>query len=569
MRALPSALLLLAAVRCAAGADDSGSTPAVTARLSVPEAEINVIGDPVTLTWHFTNPTAKPLAFVWEACCRLNGRLVVSQDGRDLPRIPPGPASAHAFAKPAIILPGRENAFESLLADWVFLQRGGRYQLRGHYVGVLPEQKPPYPPSVGLWRGEVATAPISVSLVTVEEYLAQRPARVAQRGLDATLAGDGDLPPRTALLLEARLRNSGTQPLELTWPLDANLWLVDAEGRRVHRSPTRPTGTESAVRLAPGEEWRTNFPVTAQDLGGAPFGAYRAFLDFPARLRELRTPSKPHAFRWSVSAATAAGLLDEATRGTPNPRNPAMRLLRQYLEPLAEVLGVIDPAALTPAAETLRSQLRLAARLRALPLTAGRLEVTLTVGPGGTWQPADPVVARAVDMRAERPLADVLAARRHLGVDAAVSLAPANAATVGDLVRAAAALAPHAGELAGPPRFVGDAPAGAVPGTVSFPLSPAPAHLVLMLGPGATAALARSTGSPPLAPAASWRSLPRTALADPAGLERSLADSRGGTPQVALLADSALRWEDVLPWLTPLLRRGWNLELLTLPDPSP
>ena len=124
MRALLSAFLVAAAVPSVRAAEARAPAPAVTARLSIPPAEINVIGDPVTLTWHFTNPTPRPLAFVWEACCRLNGRLVVSQDGRDLPRIPPGPASAHAFAKPAIILPGRENGFESMLADWVFIQRG-------------------------------------------------------------------------------------------------------------------------------------------------------------------------------------------------------------------------------------------------------------------------------------------------------------------------------------------------------------------------------------------------------------------------------------------------------------
>lgn len=571
VRALPSAfvLVLCTAARIWAGADSTTAGPAVSARLSIPPAEINVIGDPVTLSWHFTNPYPRPLAFVWEACCRLNGRLIVSQGGRDLPPIPPGPASAHAFAKPAIILPGRENTFESMLADWVDIQQGGHFQLRGRYVGVLPEQRPPYPPSVELWRGEVSTAPIDVSLVTVADYLGQRSHRAARRGLEATLSGPADLPARGPLQLEVTLRNSAATPLVLQWPLDADLWLVDAAGRRLYRSPVRPTGSDAAVRLAPGEAWRTTFPLTAGDLNGAPFGTYQAFLDFPARDGGIRTPSLPHEFRWALSPATVASLLEEATRGSPNPRNPALRLLRQYLEPVAEVLAAVEPGTLAPAAATLREQLRLAATLRQLPVTAGRMEIALSVSPGGVWEPTDPRVARASSGASAGRLAPVLAARRHLGVEAAVQLEPSSATTLAEVRRAAAELSPHAAELAVAPRYVGEAPAGTVPGTVSFPMVPAPANLVLHLGPGPSAGLARATGTPPLVPASDWPALPRSKLAAPSELDLALGDVRAGTPQVAILADPRLRWAEVRPWLAPFLRRGWQVELTTLADPVP
>src|SRR5688572_8948786 len=48
---------------------------AVQASLHIPPAETYVIGDTIPLFWRFENKSNVPLAFMWEGCCRLNGRL--------------------------------------------------------------------------------------------------------------------------------------------------------------------------------------------------------------------------------------------------------------------------------------------------------------------------------------------------------------------------------------------------------------------------------------------------------------------------------------------------------------
>ena len=546
-------------MRGAPGAD----TAAVTARLSIPPAEINVIGDPVTLTWHFSNAAPKPMAFVWEACCRLNGRLTVSEGGVDLPRIPPGPAAAHAFAKPAIILPGRENAFESMLADWVDIRRTGHYAVRGTYVGVLPEQKPPYPRSVELWRGEAATAPVEVALTSVDDYLAQRAARVAQGGLDARVTGPARVPATGELTLQVRVRNAGRTALAWRWPLDADLWIVDAAGRRIQRKPTNPAGVETEVMLAPGAEWSAPFAITAADLNGGPFGDYRVFVDFPAQGDRTRVPAQPWAVRWDLAPSEAAALLNAAAAGN-NPRNPPLRLLRQYLGPLAPVLAAIPAGALTPAAEPLRRQLQLAACLVELPVRAGRITLPVAVAAGATWRCTEPIVGRCTPEDAREQVRAVVGVRRHLNAECDVQLAPDAMATVADLRQTAAELGELVSDWAAPPRVIGAVAPGNVPGAVNFPRRPAPANGVLRLtgaGPGLRATIAWSADGQTSAPTG-WPDWAEKGLASPADFDAHLGARVQGTPQLVIIADPGLVWRTLQPWLEPVLQRGWQAELI-------
>ena len=561
MRVLFFILFLLAAARGAFGAD---TPPAVTARLSIPAAEVNVIGDPVTLTWHFSNSAPRPMAFVWEACCRLNGRLTVSEGGVDLPRIPPGPAAAHAFAKPAIILPGRESAFESMLADWVDIRRTGRYAIRGAYVGVLPEQKPPYPRSVELWRGEAATAPVEVALTTVDDYLAQRERRAAQAGLDARVGGPARFPAAGELTLQLHLRNSGQTALILQWPLDADLWIVDAAGRRVQRKPTKPAGREEAVTLAPGAAWSAPFTVTAADLNGSPFGDFRVFVDFPRQGDRPRVPAQAWTVRWELDVVETTSLLNAAA-GNANPRNPPLRLLRQYLAPLAPVLAAVPESNLTPAATPLRRQLQLAACLAELPVRAGRITLPVAVSAGGRWRCTEPLVARCAPGEPRAQLQAVAGVRRHLNVECDVQLAPEASATAADLRSAASALGELGAEWVSPPRLIGQVAPGNVPGAIAFPRQPAPANGVLRLtadGPQVHATVAWAADGQPAAPEqpATWSQRP---LADPADFEAHLAARVQGTPQLVIVADARLPWQTLQPWLEPVLQRGWQAELVT------
>ena len=551
--------LLLVVARCAPGAD----APAVTARLSTPPAEINVIGDPVTLTWHFSNAAPKPMAFVWEACCRLNGRLTVSEGGVDLPRIPPGPAAAHAFAKPAIILPGRENAFESMLADWVDIRRTGRYAIRGSYVGVLPEQKPPYPRSIELWRGEAATAAVDVALTSVEDYLAQRVSRAAQRGLDARVTGPARFPATGELILQLHVRNTGSAPLAWQWPLDADLWIVDATGRRIQRKPTKPAGADETVTVAPGAEWSTPFNVTAADLNGSPFGDYRVFVDFPPQDDRGRVPAQPWPIRWELGSGETAALLNAAA-GSANPRNPPLRLLRQYLGPLAPVLAAVPESTLSAAALALRRQLQLAASLVDLPVRTGRITLPVTVSAGGVWRCTEPRVTRHAPGEPREQLRAVVGVSRHLNAEFDIQLWPEPTATVADLRTAAAALGGQDSGWAAPPRLLGVVAAGNVPGAVTFPRQPAPANAVLRLtadGSGLRATAAWSTDGQPAAPDR-WRAWGERTLPTPAEFESYVASQGQGTPQLVIVADARVPWRTLRAWLEPVLQRGWQAELI-------
>lgn len=551
----------------------SGLLPAadapVTARLSIPPAETHVIGDPITLSWHFTNPTARPMAFVWEACCRLNGRLTVSQDGVDLPRIPPGPAAAHAFAKPAIILPGRENAFESMLADWVLLRESGRYELRGRYVGVLPEQKPPYPPSVGLWRGEAETAPVAVELLGVDDYLAQRPARAARRGLEAAVTGPAHLPPTGPATFRIRIRNTASRPQTLTWPLDADLWITDDAGMRVYRSPSKPSGNEQVLQLESGAEAAVEFPLSAADLNGSPFGTYRVFIDFPATTDLPRVPSAPQTLRWNLGESEVATLLNEATTGTKTAaRNAPLLLMRRYLASLEPALDALPAAALSPPAQALRRQLQLAACLRQLPADAGRITLGLDVAPGGGWRLNQPAATRCANGVPLTQLQSILGARRHLGLEVAVDLRVSADASVADALRVAADLETVRAELAAPPRSVARAAAASVPGSVAFTATPPPAHLVLRLqasGGNVIASAARSASSAdeptPLTAPSAFDRLAYATLGTPSDLERLLQQGKMAAPQVVIVAATDARWSAVEPWLQPFLQRGWQVDL--------
>ena len=86
-----------------------GNAAEVELRLAIPEAPFHVIGDPVPLRWEFVNRGDQRLAFMWEGCCRLNGRVTASLGQLTLHSDPATSAAqltAHLFARAARLLPG-------------------------------------------------------------------------------------------------------------------------------------------------------------------------------------------------------------------------------------------------------------------------------------------------------------------------------------------------------------------------------------------------------------------------------------------------------------------------------
>lgn len=549
----------------------SAAEPAVSARLEVPFAETHVVGDPIPLFWHFTNPTPLPLAFTWEACCRLNGRLTVKKDGVELPPIPPGPNSAHQFAKPAIIRAQSEQAFESQLADWVFLTNSGRYEISGRYVGVLPEQKPPVPRSIALWRGEVSTKPETVTLVSVAEYLGQRADRVKRSGIDAVVTGPERLPALGDVPLTIHVTNAGSTSLNFRWPLDADLWFVDEGGVRVHRAPVKPVGDDEVVTLPAKGAWSRSFNVSAADLGGAAFGDYRVFVDFPAMpAGRPRVASAAHSLRWTLGVAEVATLLNDAARGSAvGARNAPLRVLRQYLGRIETTLTSMGDPALGPKAEDLRKQLVTAAKLRELPARAGRVDLRIRVMAGGDWRMDEPVVVRAVAGSSADQLRTVMAARRHLGLEVAANLQPEDLATVNDLAAVSSNLVQLTSDLATAPRFVVDAPTNMVPGSLTFLPYAVPANCVLRLqrqpDGSLRAAVARSLMGAGLIKPEVLATTEFRPLARPTDVAVML--NEGGRPavQALILASGGVTWRELKPWVASLLERGLQVDLSLVP----
>ncbi|HAV64094.1 MAG TPA: hypothetical protein DCY13_17225, partial [Verrucomicrobiales bacterium] len=157
--------------------------PHVEASLHVPPAEAYVLGDEVPLLWRFTNRSSDPLAMLWEGCCRLNGKLDVRAADESLEVLPPGASTFHTYSKAETLPPDQTVEFQSRLADWVSLPRGGEFELAGRYTGVLPIQTPQVPDGVALWRGTATAAPTQIQLLDVADYLAQRPGREQRRQL--------------------------------------------------------------------------------------------------------------------------------------------------------------------------------------------------------------------------------------------------------------------------------------------------------------------------------------------------------------------------------------------------
>lgn len=187
----------------------------IRVEIFIPSAQTHVIGDATPLVWRFTNSSTQALAFMWEGCCRNNGKVEMRRQGpppatgsvpahsgpgpgiyspkcdhckqtRKLGEITvestvAGPSLAHQFARAIRLAPGATQELNTLLADWVRAEFTGDYKVRAQYLGVHPKQRPQMPRGVALWNGRAASTELDLSLLSVADYLAERAAREATR----------------------------------------------------------------------------------------------------------------------------------------------------------------------------------------------------------------------------------------------------------------------------------------------------------------------------------------------------------------------------------------------------
>ena len=581
----------------------------IRVEISIPPAHSRVIGDPTPLVWRFTNTSTQTLAFMWEGCCRNNGKVEMKRQGPPPPvtgivpshtgfgsgiynpkcdhckqtrklteltveATPAGPAMAHQFARAVRLAPGATQEFSTLLADWVRAEFTGDYQLRAQYLGVAPMQRPQMPRGIALWNGRTASTMLEISLLSVADYLAERPAREAARQLRLTLTGPAQVLPFQAQPLKLRVTNLGAGEQSLDWPACLDLWLVATNGARAMPFTEPQLGAAEILRLPAGGSVEREISFSHELLVGEPLGDYQVFVDLRETTNTLRVPSNPIPVVWQLDRAVLTALLrDAADKPLTGARNAPLKLLRLYLSDLATPLRTVDKAALSPAAGQLAADLHTAAALKKLSPKPGRVDLVLSVPPDGRFWFSESVIVGAFagqPLDSAGQLRTVLALRHHLGWDVGVGLKPEPGTPLRHIAAALTTIAPMQAALAAAPAtpvFNADSTAFS---TVSFQRAVIPANLVLRVtksGNLVRLAVARRLPDPqrpgvePMFTAEEISQASFAELAQGATLENLLTDGKLPAPRVLVQAASSLQWREVETLLGPLLNRGlaWDL----------
>lgn len=261
---------LPAPVRAAVGLD-----------LRIPEAETYVLGDAIPLYWRFSNGSTQALGFMWEGCCRLNGRLEVRTASGEVPVAPPGQALAHMFAKADRLEPGVPKDYDTRVGDWVRLPGTGTYRLKGTYRGVLPSQYPQVQRGLALWRDAADSPELELRVLAVADYLSQREERVRRRGLRLTLEGPARVSPLAPTRCRVTFENTSGSAQSVSWPDGVALWVVDGRGERVAPAAVVGGPVETLDVPAGGRVERA-FVVESDRFEGETFGEHTWFVDLAA-----------------------------------------------------------------------------------------------------------------------------------------------------------------------------------------------------------------------------------------------------------------------------------------------
>ena len=587
-----------------------GTNQPIRVEIFIPPAQTRVLGDATPLVWRFTNTATQALAFMWEGCCRNNGKVEMKRQGPPPPAkgivpahhgpgpgiyspkcdhckqtrklgeltvesVVAGPALAHQFARAVRLAPGATQEFATLLGDWVKAEFSGDYKVRANYLGVAPQQRPQMPRGVGLWNGRTASAELDVSLLSVADYLAERPAREATRQVRLELTGPARVVPFQPAPLKLRLTNTGRAEQHLDWPACLDLWLVASNGSRVVPASEPPLGAAETLVLPAGGTVERAVHFSHELFVGEPLGTYQVFADLRETTGTLRVPSNPIALAWQLDRDAVTALLRAAdTQPLTGARNAPLKLLRLYLGELAAPLRTVDTAALSPIAAKLTAELRTAAALKPLSPRPGRVDLSLRVGPDGKFEFNDAALVAAFAGRSLTPaeqFGEVIAVRRHLGWDVAVSLKPEPTTSLRHVATALAAITPlHANLDTTPSTTVFNADSTAF-SSVTFPGFVIPANLVLRVakaGQAVKLAVARRLpdaerpGVPVLLSAVDLAKANFTPVATAPALEALLADGQLVTPRALVLAAPDVTWSELGAALGPLLNRSLAFDLV-------
>ena len=423
------------------------ATPLVQAaqvelRLAIPEAPFHVIGDPVPLRWEFINRSDQQLAFMWEGCCRLNGRVTASLGQvtlRSEPATAAAQLTAHRFARAARLLPGKPTIFETNLGDWLNIDRSGEYKLTARYTGLLDNQQPQVPRNWQLWKDSATAEAIRATLLTPSDYIA----RHSQAGLVLHLDGPDRLLPLQKTALELELSNTSGTAQTIHWPSDFALWFLDATGRRTPLSPTRIRTVPEKIVFSKNQRLTNRIEIDSGVLESRALGRYQLFVDFKTAAN--RVPSNAVPLDWQLDVAELQQLIRMASGGARDGlRNRPLKLMRLHLGEIGQALDQVAESELSEDARKLLGELKLAAELKPIAPKPGQVTVELRVTSNGSIQFADTSLAQV--FRGNKPTTEQLAAmlnvRRHLGWIITLELRPDKATTPEQLAAAYESLKP-------------------------------------------------------------------------------------------------------------------------------
>ena len=396
----------------------------VELRLTIPEAPFHVIGDPVPLHWEFVNRSDRRLAFMWEGCCRLNGRVTASLGQvtlRSEPATAAAQLTAHRFARAARLLPGKPTIFETNLGDWLNIDRSGEYKLTARYTGLLDNQQPQVGRGWQLWKNSATAEPIRATLLTPSDYIARRnQAEIALR-----LDSPDRLLPLDPTMLELKLLNLSETPKTIHWPSDFALWFLDATGGRSPLAPTSIRAAPEKLVLAKNQRLAKRIEIAPGAFDGRSLEQYRLFVDY--KTATSRTPSNAVPLDWQLNVADLQQLIHLASGGAKTGlRNRPLKLMRLHLGELGQALGQVPASDLKEKGKKLLKELQLAASLKPVFPKPGLVTVKLRITNNGSIQFADDALGQA--FQGEKPITDqlddLLNIRKHLGWTVAIQLHP-------------------------------------------------------------------------------------------------------------------------------------------------
>lgn len=578
MKKVIPALVLLGGLffQSAFSASVQAADSTVGAELVIPPAETYVIGDSIPLYWRFTNKSATPVGFMWEGCCRINGRLTIARNGQEVPPIPAVQAMAHMFAKAEVLAPERSKDYETFISDWAVLPETGTYELSGRYIGVLDFQKPQVPRGINLWREAALTGTNRLSVLSIADYLKQRTERTSKRGLSVELSGPLKFPLLGSAEWSLRVRNTGAEPRTFVWPDDLSLWVVNAQGFRETRVPSRLEGDYAEITVAPGKEFARHLKLDYSRMEGEPPGRYQVFIDLKTTTNGLpRVPSNTLPLHWEFSADDIAQLVSQAAAGNKvGSRNPALKFLRVYLAEFGAQLKVAAVPSTDTRAQELLGELRLASDVKAFSPQPGRKDWELAVTAAGEWKLADEKL-RTVLGSGKTPLESIqglLHVKRHLGLDMGLTLLPEAKATAATWFTAARALVPVQSELAAPVHLRALPQSTNTTGIVHVRLEAGPANVVILLsrtGQGLQVRAAHKIPNPQ-APQTATVFTPgdvkgMQVVSSPGQLLALVSDARLRAPQVQVFCPADVTLAELKTVLEPLWAKVNQVDLVAAP----